>query len=677
MTVEKSTAVDGSRTASVGRGVVVPTAGVAFAVLMIAASLVLVFVGAVTTGVSWDEPWRVGALNNFLDYGWFVDKVEGGRPVGDSTYVYAPLPDLFTHAIGVLTGAQDWGQAEVTAAAYAARHVGIGLLSVLGLAAAGSIVGVLLASWRWAVVAAAILASLPVWTGHAMFNGSDMPVAVGYTTATLSAVLLARAAATESRPRVLVVASLLLAFGIVLSVGTRPATWPALVVTCLLPLVGAPIIATAGARGRQLLRTGAAVGGAVLVGTGALVLAYPAVFGNPLQALVSSVSQSASFGVDPGSAPSSGDGPSLMTALGYLPSWLVIQLPIVAGCLFVVGLVAGAVILVRILSRKGLRRELLWVVVASVAILAQLGLLPIGAAVARSNVYDGVRQFLFIVPMIAVIASIGLWSAVRAAGRAARGRRALTITTWVLVGVGVVLPIVDQLRLFPYGYAYVNEAAAREPIDGRLPTDYWRTSMRELIPLIPATGDTACNFDPLILGLVPIDCANQGQLSPFWDTRGSEGLGIPVPVGKYVYLETNRGRVDPGPGCSIVDTVTRTLHGQEVTMSYVAICEAPCVVEEAAQCAGKSLSGANLDGWNLRGSNFAGADLTGTSLILADLSGANLTGADLTGAVLASANLAGADLTGADLTGANLDDVNLEGATLTGVIGLPGTPAEG
>jgi hypothetical protein len=308
---------------------------------------------------------------------------------------------------------------------------------------------------------------------------------------------------------------------------------------------------------------------------------------------------------------------------------------------------------------------------------SQLLALPAGAALMRSNVYDGIRQFLFILPMIAVIATIGIATAMTLLGRLPRGSRLLSAAVWVLVAVGLLVPLADQLRLFPYGYAYVNEVAARQPVDGRLATDYWRTSMRELIPLVSAEGETSCTFDPLILGLVPIDCAQQGQLAPFWDTRGSESIGVSVPPGKYLFLESNRGRVDPGPGCTVLDRVTRTLHGQEVTMSYVALCEAPCVVQESAQCVGKDLSGAVLDGLNLRGSSFAGAAFRGTSLVLADLSGSDLSGADLTGAILDSANLSGANLSGADLTGANLTNVNLTGANLTGTIGVPDTSASG
>jgi hypothetical protein len=387
-----------------------------------------------------------------------------------------------------------------------------------------------------------------------------------------------------------------------------------------------------------------------------------------------SVTQSAKFG---GQSAQPAEPTSLLDAAGYIPSWLAVQLPIVLASLVIVGLVTGLVLLAQVILGRRRDSDDRWRALAALAIGAQLLVLPAGAAIMRSNVYDGVRQFLFILPMLAVLAAVGLAAAVTLASRAPRGATALQAAAWVLVAVGVALPIVDQVRLFPYGYAYVNEVAAREPVNGRLATDYWRTSMRELIPRVPADGPTSCTFDPLILGLVPIDCATQGQLAPFWDTRGTEGLGVTVPPGKYLYLETNRGRVDPGPGCSVIDRVTRTVHGEELVMSYVAICEAPCVVQEAAQCAGKDLSAAVLDGWNLRGSDFSGADFSGASLVLADLSGANLTGANLTGAVLDSANLAGADLTGADVTGANLTNVNLDGAVLTDVIGLPSTVPAG
>ena len=642
----------------------VPVAAVVAAGLVIGVSVVLMFAGGLATGVSWDEPYRVGKLNNFLTSGWFVDDLQDGQPLDFNAYVYAPVADLYAHAIGVLAGAQEWSQAAVTAQAYAARHVAIGVLAITGLAAVTAIGGLLLSSWRWGVVAAALLSSVPLWAGHGMFNSSDMPVASGYTVATLAVVVLARAAAAGGSWPASLAGGCLLALGTILSLGTRPATWPALVVTSAIALAAAPIVAPLGRRRSALFRTGTAVVAALAAAYAVLLAVYPKAFGNPLVALRESVTQSAQFGAT-GSEPA--PARSLLEAAGYLPSWLALQLPIVVGLLLLIGLatVVGVVLRSRVLGP-----DVPWRAAGLLAVTAQLLVLPVGAAVLRSNVYDGIRQFLFILPSAAVLCAVGLATVLALAQRLSRGGVVTKTAIWVVVALGLALPMVDQARLFPYGYAYVNELSAREQIDGRLPTDYWRTSMRELIPLVPAEGATSCTFDPLILGLVPIDCAAQGQLLPFWATRGTAGTKALVPAGKYLYLESNRGRVDPGPGCTVLDRVTRTLHGQEVTMSYVALCDAPCVVQESAQCAGKDLSGANLDGWNLRNSDFAGATLVGTSLVLADLTGANLTGADLTGAVLASTNLTGANLTGANLTGANLTGANLTGADLTGVIGL-------
>ena len=652
----------------------VPLPAVVGGILLLLASVTILIVGGQATGVSWDEPYRVGKLNNLFTSGWFVDDVADGQPLDFNAFVYAPIADLFSHAVGVLAGAQDWTLAATTAQAYAARHLAIGVLALIAMAAAGSIAGLLLGSWRWGLVTAALLGVVPLWTGHAMINSSDIPVAAGYTLVTLGVVVVARVVPNGPPWRAVAGSGGLIGVGVLLSIGTRPATWPAMLVSLGLALVSAVVLAPSGDRRRSLVRVGSGVLGAAALAWLVLLAVYPNAFGSPVRLLVESVSQSARFG-DATDAPQ--ETRPLLEAVGYLPSWLAIQLPIVIGVLCIAGLAVATVFVVRTMVRRSPDPADRWRAAGAVAVLAQLLVLPAGAAIMRSSVYDGVRQFLFILPVLAVFAAIGLALVVALLGALSRGSRVLPAVVWALVGVSVLLPVVDQLRLFPYGYTYVNEVAAREPVDGRLPTDYWRTSMRELIPLIPASGATACNFDPLVLGLVPIDCATQGQLSPFWDSRGREGLGISVPSGKYVFLEANRGRVDPGPGCSIVDAVTRTLHGQELTMSYAAICEAPCVVEEAAQCAAKSLSGANLDGWNLRSSNFAGADFSGTSLVLADLSGANLAGADLTDAVLASANLTGADLTGADLTGANVHGTTFDGAILEGAIGLPSTVTDG
>ena len=90
-----------------------------------------------------------------------------------------------------------------------------------------------------------------------------------------------------------------------------------------------------------------------------------------------------------------------------------------------------------------------------------------------------------------------------------------------------------------------------------------------------------------------------------------------------------------------------------------------------ANLQGVDLIGANLQGailWDadLQGAELIGANLQGATLWNADLQGAFLKSAKLQGATLEVANLEGAFLTYADLEGANLKYANLEGATLWG-----------
>ena len=111
----------------------VPLVAVLVGAVLTLASVLLLFVGGRVTGVSWDEPYRIGKLVNYLQTGWFVDDVADGQPLDFNAFVYAPVADLVSHAVGVLTGAQQWAEPAVTADAYAARHAAIGLLALIGL----------------------------------------------------------------------------------------------------------------------------------------------------------------------------------------------------------------------------------------------------------------------------------------------------------------------------------------------------------------------------------------------------------------------------------------------------------------------------------------------------------------------------------------------------------------
>ena len=200
---------------------------VSAAVVVVATALVLV--GATRTGMTTDEPIHVMRLRNFFDTGWYALDWDyaGAGPGGDgtNTFVYAPVTMLLLHGWCVAWGVEGWGSVATTEQAYHLRHVGVALIGLVGLGAVAAAGRALLRHWRWGLVAAAVLAALPVWTGHQMFNVKDTPVATGHTLVTLG---LLCSCALSAGPRLRLPRARCLAVGLVLALGTRPGMWSGL-----------------------------------------------------------------------------------------------------------------------------------------------------------------------------------------------------------------------------------------------------------------------------------------------------------------------------------------------------------------------------------------------------------------------------------------------------------------
>src|SRR5690606_28836496 len=127
--------------------------------------------GAIRIGVTVDETFHVVRLSNYFEHGWYLldDDLAAGRPgpwVPDA-YVYGPIATLFLHSLNVLVGNESWGEVSTSAGAYAVRHLGTAALGLVGVAIAGMMARLVTQSWRWGVVAAGVLMSLPMWPGHA------------------------------------------------------------------------------------------------------------------------------------------------------------------------------------------------------------------------------------------------------------------------------------------------------------------------------------------------------------------------------------------------------------------------------------------------------------------------------------------------------------------------------
>ena len=539
--------------------------------LVVTVGVAMAVVGALRTGVSWDEPFHVMRLRNYLDHGWFAldwsAEVAGSSDDESNTLVYGPVAMLLLHGLAALLGLEGWGSVSTTPAAYDVRHLGVLLIGLVGTAAAAGLTRILLGSWRWALVTAATLLALPMWTGHVMFNIKDVPVATGYTLMTLSLVSMVSTAGASAGRRRWAVAGL--AVGIVLMVGTRPAMATAV-------LVGLVVLAAGVAHSPRTDSPHPAIRDSVVgvaVAAGVLLLVYPRVFAHP-QLLLHSTEQSASF--------RDGKDASYL----YVPFHVLVQVPLLLQLLFAVGLVSAVRFVVRrwrIEPGHATRLTLVG---------AQVCALPLVAVAKNADLYNGLRQVLFASPAWAVIATLGLSATLTWASE--RGR--LRLATG-LAAVALVAPVADQATLFPYQYTYAN--AAFDATGAHIHSDYWRTSVPELLPEIPTDGQIVCgptrsnaegiegiegiDGGALVAGRYSsdssVDCREDplGPLSSEWTARDLPYDDALAPGSFYVIID--RDHALPG-NCTRLAAVTRDRHLREIAMTYLARCQlAPAPLE--------------------------------------------------------------------------------------------------
>ncbi|MDR7253782.1 hypothetical protein J2X46_002772 [Nocardioides sp. BE266] len=520
---------------------------------VVVAGTVVTVVGTVRIGITVDETFHVVRLRNYLDQGWYLldDDLRAGRPgawVTDS-YVYAPVAALFLHVLNVVVGNEAWSEVSTSTGAYVVRHLGVAFLAACTLGATAVVTRLVSASWRWAVVACAVVAALPMWSGHAMFNVKDVPVAAGYTFVTLACMLLVVGERTARRRRAAVVALLLL--GVVLAVGTRPAIWPGLAAA-----VGLLVLAS-WRPARWWRVVDAAVG--VLGGLAVLAAVYPSVFLHPLRWALGATSESAGY--------------QGVRFWGYIPLYVMCTVPVV---LLLFGL-AGS--FVRFRGRVATRRDgwgardLLMGLVVSQALL-----LPVLLMIRVPSLNGGLRHLLFAAPAVAVLIAAGIAQVVGDAP----GRRGQGVVT-AFAAVGLVVPVGAQVQLFPLGYAYANPLSDAAGLG--LAGDFWQASFREYADVVPDGAWVICGAklddDAHPLREMPNggqswlevgrDCAAPGVtsvLEPFLSS-GRKAAGDEV-AGDFVAFVVYD---DPMPeGCREIGRVTRHRLVTEVVASRALLC---------------------------------------------------------------------------------------------------------
>ena len=543
------------------------------------AGTAMMFAGGWFGGVTWDEKTHVLMLQTFLEQGWNVtpDALLNGSPDPAyiwGVYVYGPVGELVGHLVNTITGLEPWGTLSYDSAAYVGRHIAIGLMALAGTAAAATSIWLILRSWAWALVGAAIVATTPLWVGHGMFNIKDIPVAAGYTIATLGIVALCHAD-YRFRPVIRVQALASLVIGTVLASGTREAMGVPVAAGVVLALIllwfaqWRTSDATFGVATRDSLRRLVEGVGAMVVSYLLLVLIYPKAFINPVVLAWQALVVSARFPFDE-AVLTSGTWMDQPPPWTYLPHWFLAQLPvliIVGAGLFVA---CWLVVAVRtVIGRPSWLDAHQWAMTG--AVLVQMTMMPALAIALRSNMYNGSRQFLFVVPAAAILATVAIWSVLTWARSSARARLWSGIV-WAIVAIGVLVPLIGQSTLFPYNYVFMNAPTAAQSLEGRWPTDYWRFSSKELMARLPATGPESCGYEQGRSG-EQHPCSIEPMFKPFLSLRGSEAKPGELGPGQYWFVRENQGTTDLPAGCTMHDEITRRLFGQQVIIGQIAVCD--------------------------------------------------------------------------------------------------------
>jgi len=507
-----------------------------------------------------DEFFHLEKIQLFLDHGYYA--LSGGENAAGELlgirghlYAYGPIFTLAAHLVTVMVGVETWGTIEYTDAAFVVRHIMVSVFSFIAVIAAGWAVAIVTQSRRWGLAASAILVSIPLWTGSAMFNLKDTPAATGYTLLTAGCIALTLPA--DRLTRGIKFLGWLSMFGGTLVIwGVRPGLWPAIA----LAFFGMLLVR---ARFNNFSRWKESFSAlifpisAVVASYASMMVIYPKIFLNPLRLIYGSFSETSSFSHDT-FVLTNGVALGAPPPWYYIPQWLAAQLPEVLLVLLVVATaVAVWLVLRRLFQSKSSTLDVVFP--AMVYVFIQFAAFPAAVIILKSTVYSGLRQFLFLLPAIAMLITLALFVLVRHGGL--RKIRGLWPTVAGLLVASTIATTSIQVQLFPYVASYFNPITVSGGIDGRWEMYSRKLAVGELYAKLSLEQRQRCTKCP------PIDSFPSRYAAPA--TVDSE----PMQYWESIRFPPNVPKKNTKACPTVADSVSRPYFGATITMLAVEMCD--------------------------------------------------------------------------------------------------------
>lgn len=154
--------------------------------------------------------------------------------------------------------------------------------------------------------------------------------------------------------------------------------------------------------------------------------------------------------------------PSYNLPWHYLPTWIGATTPIFIQLLTGWGIIAA--------FKKNFKNPIYFLIIFALIMNFSI------YYVSQPNIYDGLRHFMFVLPLIGMVAAIACVEIILYA------KQKVKMTVVTLIVINIIFVIISYVQLHPYEYVYFNEAVGGlRGAAGKYETDYWGASFREAV----------------------------------------------------------------------------------------------------------------------------------------------------------------------------------------------------